>query len=68
MSSVAAEYLNYRDSGDGGPDEDLELPLLDIASVADATNNFSFQNKVGQGGFGEVYKVLFLAKVYRVVK
>ncbi|KAL3741997.1 hypothetical protein ACJRO7_017478 [Eucalyptus globulus] len=51
-----AEYLNYRDSGDGGPDEDLELPLLDIASVADATNNFSFQNKVGQGGFGEVYK------------
>ncbi|KAL3741996.1 hypothetical protein ACJRO7_017477 [Eucalyptus globulus] len=53
---MRAEYLNYRDSGDGGQDEDLELPLLDIASVADATNNFSFQNKVGQGGFGEVYK------------
>ncbi|KAK3433260.1 hypothetical protein EUGRSUZ_D00922 [Eucalyptus grandis] len=38
----------YRDSGDGGPEEDLELPLLDIVAVADATNNFSFQNKVGQ--------------------
>ncbi|KAK3433263.1 hypothetical protein EUGRSUZ_D00918 [Eucalyptus grandis] len=53
---MRAAYSVYRDSGDGGPEEDLELPLLDIASVADATNNFSFQNKVGQGGFGEVYK------------
>ncbi|KAF8030793.1 hypothetical protein BT93_D0089 [Corymbia citriodora subsp. variegata] len=51
-----AEYLVPRDSGDGGPEEDLELPLLDIVAVADATNNFSFQNKVGRGGFGEVYK------------
>ncbi|XP_039166697.1 receptor-like serine/threonine-protein kinase SD1-7 [Eucalyptus grandis] len=59
-----AAYSVYRDSGDGGPEEDLELPLLDIVAVADATNNFSFHNKVGQGGFGEVYKVLFLAKVY----
>ncbi|XP_039167297.1 G-type lectin S-receptor-like serine/threonine-protein kinase At4g27290 isoform X2 [Eucalyptus grandis] len=53
---MRAAYSVYRDSGDGGPEEDLELPLLDIASVADATNNFSFQNKVGRGGFGEVYK------------
>ncbi|KAK3433483.1 hypothetical protein EUGRSUZ_D01374 [Eucalyptus grandis] len=44
-----ATYSVYRDSGDGGPEEDLELPLLDIVAVADATNNFSFQNKVGQG-------------------
>ncbi|KAL3741990.1 hypothetical protein ACJRO7_017471 [Eucalyptus globulus] len=51
-----AAHSVYRDSGDGGPEEDLELPLLDIVAVADATNNFSFQNKVGQGGFGEVYK------------
>ncbi|XP_030528919.1 G-type lectin S-receptor-like serine/threonine-protein kinase At4g27290 [Rhodamnia argentea] len=50
------EYVVYRDSGDGGLEDNLELPLLDIAVVADATRNFSFQNKVGQGGFGEVYK------------
>ncbi|KAI6703899.1 hypothetical protein NL676_013035 [Syzygium grande] len=50
------DMLIYRDSGDGGPEEDLELPLLDFIAVADATSNFAFQNKVGQGGFGEVYK------------
>ncbi|PIA54958.1 hypothetical protein AQUCO_00901099v1 [Aquilegia coerulea] len=32
----------------------LELPLFDFNTVATATNNFS--NKLGQGGFGSVYK------------
>ncbi|KAK6268932.1 hypothetical protein QUC31_013092 [Theobroma cacao] len=30
---------------------------FDFASVLDATNNFSDANKLGQGGFGAVYKV-----------
>lgn len=54
--------LIYRDSGDGGPEEDLELPHFDFIAVADATSNFAFQNKVGRGGFGEVYKVPFLGQ------
>ena len=37
--------------------EDLELPLLDLAATARATNNFSVYNKLGEGGFGPVYKV-----------
>ena len=37
--------------------EDLELPLLDLATIVKATNNFSNGNKVGEGGFGPVYKV-----------
>lgn len=37
--------------------EDLELPLFDFATIADATNHFSMNNKLGQGGFGPVYKV-----------
>lgn len=37
--------------------EDLELPLMDFEAVAMATNNFSNANKLGQGGFGIVYKV-----------
>ncbi|KAL5131281.1 G-type lectin S-receptor-like serine/threonine-protein kinase [Glycine soja] len=36
--------------------EDFELPLFDLASIAHATNNFSNDNKLGEGGFGPVYK------------
>lgn len=37
--------------------EDLELPLFDFTTLVVATNNFSNANKLGQGGFGCVYKV-----------
>ncbi|KAK9025804.1 hypothetical protein V6N11_038659 [Hibiscus sabdariffa] len=37
--------------------EDLELPVLEFATVVIATNNFSSNNKLGQGGFGPVYKI-----------
>ncbi|KAL0012572.1 hypothetical protein SO802_007680 [Lithocarpus litseifolius] len=37
-------------------EEDLELPLFDTYTIATATNNFSFTNKIGEGGFGPVYK------------
>ncbi|CAL5390612.1 unnamed protein product [Camellia sinensis] len=36
--------------------EDLELPLFDLAVIANSTNNFSINNKLGEGGFGPVYK------------
>ena len=38
-------------------EEDIELPHFDIALIATATNNFSFSNLIGEGGFGLVYKV-----------
>lgn len=34
-----------------------ELPLFDIDVIAQATNNFSDTNRLGEGGFGPVYKV-----------
>ncbi|KAF8025805.1 hypothetical protein BT93_F2590 [Corymbia citriodora subsp. variegata] len=37
-------------------EEDLELPLFDLSTIAIATNYFSTDNKVGEGGFGPVYK------------
>ncbi|KAK1412956.1 hypothetical protein QVD17_34592 [Tagetes erecta] len=37
-------------------DEDLELPLFGLCTIHKATNNFSMKNKLGEGGFGPVYK------------
>ncbi|KAL2495245.1 G-type lectin S-receptor-like serine/threonine-protein kinase [Forsythia ovata] len=37
-------------------DENLELPLLSFVTISNATNQFSFRNKIGEGGFGPVYK------------
>lgn len=34
-----------------------ELPLYTFEELADATDNFHFNNKLGKGGFGQVYKV-----------
>ncbi|KAI3675438.1 hypothetical protein L1987_85028 [Smallanthus sonchifolius] len=36
--------------------EDLDLPLFGLPTILKATNNFSMTNKLGEGGFGPVYK------------
>lgn len=41
--------------------EDLELPLIKMATIVEATNNFSRENQIGVGGFGPVYKVIYLS-------
>ena len=35
-----------------------ELPILNLEELAIATNDFHIDNKLGQGGFGPVYKVM----------
>ncbi|XAR70673.1 Non-specific serine/threonine protein kinase [Bertholletia excelsa] len=37
-------------------EHNLELPIFDFATIVRATNNFSIENKIGEGGFGPVYK------------
>ena len=37
--------------------KDIDVPFFDLASILGATDNFSEANKLGQGGFGPVYKV-----------
>ncbi|XP_020095133.1 cysteine-rich repeat secretory protein 38-like [Ananas comosus] len=35
-----------------------EFSLFDFPTVANSTNNFSIESKLGEGGFGPVYKVI----------
>ncbi|KAK8618316.1 hypothetical protein V6N13_132311 [Hibiscus sabdariffa] len=37
-----------------------EFPFLDLPTIKAATNDFSDSNKLGQGGFGTVYKVIII--------
>ncbi|XP_047961965.1 G-type lectin S-receptor-like serine/threonine-protein kinase At4g27290 [Salvia hispanica] len=36
--------------------KDLELPLFELSKICKATDDFSFNSKIGEGGFGPVYK------------
>jgi hypothetical protein len=38
--------------------ESIESLFLDLSTLRIATDNFSENNKLGEGGFGVVYKVL----------
>ncbi|XP_031392319.1 G-type lectin S-receptor-like serine/threonine-protein kinase At4g03230 [Punica granatum] len=48
-------------SGQFGEDEKkgIHVPFFDMEIIVEATNNFSDENKLGQGGFGPVYKGKF---------
>ncbi|KAK4576392.1 hypothetical protein RGQ29_027095 [Quercus rubra] len=39
-----------------GKEEDMELPMFDLSTISRATDDFSLNNKLGEGGFGPVYK------------
>ncbi|KAL1811531.1 hypothetical protein ACET3Z_021596 [Daucus carota] len=52
------KLYSENDGGNGNDDEDLEMPLFDFTTLAHATNGFSVDSKLGEGGFGIVYKGL----------
>ncbi|KAF5781050.1 putative protein kinase RLK-Pelle-DLSV family [Helianthus annuus] len=51
-SSESGKILNASTS----LEEEMELPLFSFSTIANATANFLSDNKLGQGGFGAVYK------------
>ncbi|XP_039001504.1 G-type lectin S-receptor-like serine/threonine-protein kinase SD1-1, partial [Hibiscus syriacus] len=52
---VEDKNVNHRQNKD--ENEDLEIAVFGFGTIAQATDTFSFRNKLGQGGFGSVYKV-----------
>ncbi|XP_075652377.1 G-type lectin S-receptor-like serine/threonine-protein kinase At4g27290 [Castanea sativa] len=57
------EEMNIRcqnDYNNEGKKEDMELPIFDLTVISNATDNFASSNKLGEGGFGSVYKGTFL--------
>lgn len=57
--SITARNKEPSDENNNGNGEchDAWLPLFSFASVSEATDHFSAENKLGEGGFGPVYKV-----------
>lgn len=45
-------------SEENSREKELQLPVYDISTIVAATENFSASNKIGEGGFGTVYKVI----------
>ncbi|KAI9186494.1 hypothetical protein LWI28_017833 [Acer negundo] len=44
------------DKDEGSGKDDIGLTIYDLKTIAIATDNFSDKNKLGEGGFGPVYK------------
>ena len=55
-----AENNLMAENNDEEQKEDLELPFFDLSTIANATDDFSINKKLGQGGFGAVYRVIML--------
>jgi len=52
------EYTSDNVFGDLSQVKLQELLIFNFEKIVTATNNFHHSNKLGQGGFGPVYKVL----------
>ncbi|KAJ9553820.1 hypothetical protein OSB04_017865 [Centaurea solstitialis] len=47
-----------KDHHSSSKEEGIEVPLFSLAAISRATDKFSINNKLGEGGFGPVYKFM----------
>ncbi|XP_022717010.1 G-type lectin S-receptor-like serine/threonine-protein kinase At4g27290 [Durio zibethinus] len=47
---------NVNEKENQGQNEDMDIAVFEFGTIAQATDTFSFNNKIGEGGFGPVYK------------
>lgn len=58
--SDKSEFIINEDQYSGMQVDDGDLPVFNLSTIAKATNNFTVNNKIGEGGFGPVYRVNIL--------
>ncbi|KAL0320717.1 UNVERIFIED_CONTAM: G-type lectin S-receptor-like serine/threonine-protein kinase [Sesamum radiatum] len=56
ISMVSGVLVSGFINGAQRKNEDLELPVFKWTTIVAATNNFSKENVIGEGGFGPVYR------------
>ena len=56
--NLKADPVNNKRTKGSKRKEVDQLPLFSFSSVSTATNKFSDANRLGEGGFGPVYKVI----------
>ena len=62
------EYNVMIDESIEGQSKDMEVLFFTLATIVIATNNFSSYNKLGEGGFGPVYKVTLQQAFLKITK
>ncbi|GFQ08815.1 g-type lectin s-receptor-like serine/threonine-protein kinase at4g27290, partial [Phtheirospermum japonicum] len=56
ISISSGVFVSAFINGAKSNNNDLELPVFKLATIVAATNNFSRENIIGEGGFGPVYR------------
>ncbi|XP_074589922.1 G-type lectin S-receptor-like serine/threonine-protein kinase At4g27290 isoform X3 [Curcuma longa] len=56
LTSGVLFFAEHRSDEEEVAEENLDLPVFDLGTIAEATGNFCIDNKLGEGGFGPVYK------------
>jgi hypothetical protein len=48
-----------QDQSNNEENVNTDLPMMPLSTILKSTNNFSDNFKLGEGGFGTVYKVIY---------
>nr|KYP58816.1 Putative serine/threonine-protein kinase receptor [Cajanus cajan] len=50
------QIVSWKNHTDNTEKNQIDIPIFGFSTIANATSNFSVSNKLGEGGFGPVYK------------
>ena len=71
MNTRSFNFTGTKSSLEGnqleGSDRHPDALVFDLSSIVVATDNFSPTNKLGEGGFGSVFKVQSQQFIYEIV-